>query len=109
MIFSAPDVEEQPTAVLTNWRIVEAMDDDGNRTRHFVGIDNDFGGGRASTAIVSFDKDALIGRTKSGRVYGLQGSPSSNQFDDAAYVWNSFAYINRLKTVANVTDEMLNA
>ncbi|WP_235590033.1 hypothetical protein [Burkholderia cenocepacia] len=74
-------------------------------TRHFVGRDPRDYSGRVSSAIQEFDVVALVGRTRSGRVYKLCG-PSG--FDsNAEYVWNRWCHINRVQSSEDVTKAAL--
>lgn len=81
-IWPLPPVPDEPRIRLRNWRIFEILP---QRTRHFVGLNENDRTGRVSSPIATFDITALQGTTQSGRVYTLVGR--SGYADDAQYVW----------------------
>lgn len=87
-IWTPGNISQEPDVILTNWRILELDSGD----RHFCGYNILLREGRVSSRIVEFDAAAMIGKTRSGRTYVLQGP---NGYDgDAAYVWASWCLIN---------------
>jgi len=89
---------------MTSWRVFEI---DG-RDRHFCGYNVLLREGRVSSRIEEFDQTTMTGRTKSGRIYRLQGSPGWN--GDAQYVWGRWCSINGIdaESVKNVSEEIVN-
>ena len=105
MSFWIPDsVEDHPEVYMSRWKIIEASNEDGLKSRHFVGVD-EFGG-RVSSAIQKFDFDKRTGVTRSGRVYKLLGPPGHNT--DADYVWNVWKKHNKIteQTIIDIFEEI---
>ena len=103
-IWKATSIEETPDLALRSWRIYEVSSklwED--RTRHFSGYNITEMEGRASTHIVEFDEDKMIGRTESGRIYNLVGPPGYDS--DATYVWDWYRRRNQLFDIIDVTKE----
>jgi len=98
-IWNVATVEDQPEIFLVSWQVMET--DEG--TRHFVGY-NLMGEGRVSSAIQTFDRDHMVGQTRSGRVYKLKGPPGHNS--DADYVWGRWRDINGINSYKVVTEEV---
>lgn len=65
MLWKVPTVDLEPVIRLDFWQICKSSEG----TFHFAGYH--FGVGRCSSKIVSFDKSALTGTTRSGRKYHL--------------------------------------
>jgi hypothetical protein len=101
-IWKLPSASEVPEVTLSQWRILET--DDG--TRHFVGTDVLDSTGRVSSAIVTFDRVTLQGKTLSGRVYQLVGQEGWS--GDAEYVWKGWCAVNDVKSYSDVTAQLLN-
>lgn len=77
-IWTPPPVSVEPRVVLGQWQVIEVE----GRGRHFVG---DTGWeGRVSGTILEWDPATRCGRTKTGRIYELRGSPGPS--GDARYV-----------------------
>ena len=87
----------EPEIVLLRWTVREI--DAGSR--HFVGARADDFSGRVSSAIVNFDSATMIGITRTGRAYRLEGPPGVNQ--DAEYVWSSWCTTNSVLTYVDVS------
>ena len=83
-IWRLPPSDDAPDVTLSSWRILEI--DEG--TRHFVGVDVLDFTGRVSSAITTFDRATLRGRTQSGRVYQLVGQDGWSL--DSEYVWKQW-------------------
>lgn len=78
-------VDVQPLVTLERWRVRETR----SGQRHFVGYCVENNEVRVSSAIQSFDSEAAVGVTSSGRRYLLSGSPC---FDgEARRVWEELA------------------
>lgn len=94
MIFQPVSADEQPVIELYYWSIRSAVDENGERSSHFVGIAN--GCGRVSSPIVDWasSREAL---TSSGRIYKLIGMEGYNP--DSEYVWNRWLQINECEEV----------
>lgn len=86
-IWKTRPIEQIPQLVLTQWTVRELPSGD----RHFVGYNLTEMEGRVSSMIVEFDPNAMVGRTRSGRVYKLDGSIGGNA--DAEYTWNRWLSI----------------
>ncbi len=85
----APGIDEQPHVILTRWSVMELAD---TNTRHFVGFKADEGQGRVSSPIQTFDREAMTGVTRSGRIYKLEGP--RGQHPDADYVWRIWKHVS---------------
>ena len=100
-IWSVASIQQEPEVVLSSWRIMETPEG----TRHFVGYNENWREGRVSSAIQEFDPVALVGRTRSGRVYKLCGTSGYNS--DAEYVWNQWCHINGVPSSVDATERAL--
>ena len=90
-LWNVEKITEEPSITLGNWSIKECADG----TAVVVGQRIDDGTGRVSTPIVTYDKEAGLVKTLSGRTYklvGLSGYSSSGE-----YVWNHYKAMNNLK------------
>ncbi len=96
-------VEEEPELKLYSWSVFEATFSDGSKSRHFVGAE-DFGTGRVSSAIQTFDAENMKGITRSGRVYELSGKTGMSS--NAAYVWDIWKRRNSVTSWENVSDKI---
>lgn len=109
-IWKASSIEETPELELVGGKIYEVSSElwEG-RTRHFSGYNITEHEGRCSSAIVEFDKDKMVGRTESGRIYKLLPEKMRfSQAGDAAYVWDWYVNRNKLTDIKDVTDEYVN-
>ncbi|SFT95543.1 hypothetical protein [Paraburkholderia aspalathi] len=100
-LWTIGSLASEPAVFISRWRVLEI--DAG--TRHFVGADKRNLNGRVSSAIVAFDNKQLRGRTLSGRVYQLLGSPGRS--DNADYVWRRWCVVNEVKSFSDVTSQLL--
>lgn len=100
-IWATTSVTESPTLVLIIYRILET--DKGER--HFVGYNWSDREGRVSTPVDEFDLATLTGRTRSGRIYQLQGRPGVDA--DAMYVWRAWCRVNGVERWEDVTSKAL--
>lgn len=98
-IWKPHSIEAEPITHLIRWRVLEANES----TRHFVGCSVEGLGGRVSSAIQEFDASRGEGRTRSGRIYRLEG-PSSED-GDASYTWDRWCSINSVVKVRDVSRE----
>jgi hypothetical protein len=96
-VWRTQPVEEQGSLTLRSWKIVELPDGD----RHLVGYCVENLEGRVSSAVRTFDPQALRGVTGTGRVYTLRGRPGVNA--DAEYVWNRWLGLNAQSVWIDVT------
>jgi len=94
-------VSDNPEVILTQWQVYELNDG----SRHFVGYNSMNYEGRVSSSIKEFDKEKMIGITRSGRIYKLEGPNGCN--GDAQYVWNSWKIINNISECNEVTKEYI--
>ena len=98
-LWRTTSVSETPEIVLRRWTIRELDNGD----RHFVGYNVTEGEGRVSSKIVEFDPKTMRGKTRSGRVYQLDGESSINI--DAEYVWNGWCAMYRIESWKDVSEE----
>lgn len=98
------DITDEPEVVLSSWKVLEIESGD----RHFCGYNLLLREGRVSSRIEEFDPSTMMGRTRSGRVYSLQGKPGWNS--DASYVWATWCRLNGINRdlVRDVTKEIAN-
>jgi len=103
-IWKTTPVKEVPQIELASWTVFEVSSKLWpEKTRHFVGYNLTEREGRVSSSIVEFDKSTMCGRTKSGRVYQLVGSPGHN--GDGMYTWMQWCYINDITEIKEVEIE----
>lgn len=104
-VWKPGDITEEPEVILLNWKILEVESND----RHFCGYNISLGEGRVSSRIEEFDPSTMMGRTRSGRIYSLQGAPGFHP--DADYVWATWCRLNRIdrNLVRDVTMEVISA
>lgn len=100
-VHALPCVEIEPEVSLIYWSIRERDRTDGTRTRHLVGYDTYGREGRVSSTIVELNLGARTAKTKSGRIYSLNGDPGKNS--DAEYVWQTWLYLQKAKNDIDVT------
>lgn len=104
-IYRPPPPDEVPEITLLRWRVYRVPTRDGGRTDHFVGYDTSCMEGRASSPIMTFNAETMMGSTRSGRIYVLSGPPGNDL--DAEYVWSLWMTVNMVKEdqVEDVTAE----
>lgn len=94
-IWKPGTIKEEPEVILNPWQIYEVESELWKgRTRHFVGYNTIYKEGRVSSAIVEFDKNTMVGKTNSGRVYKLKEESGYNA--DASYVWEFWKKRNKI-------------
>jgi hypothetical protein len=91
---------------LRRWRVIEIEAQDGARSRHVWGHDAANNKGRASSAIVEFDRDSMTATTRSGKSYRLIGLPGNSRLGKTA--WNNWCNKNEVVVETDVTREYLN-
>jgi hypothetical protein len=96
-VWTTAPVEAEPDIVLVRWTVREI--DAG--TRHFVGARADEFTGRVSSKIVNFDPARMVGVTRTGRLYHLEGPPGFNA--DAEYVWGEWCAANSVTSYVDVS------
>lgn len=100
-------VAEQPDYVLQSWQVYELPSLDGEgMDHHFVGRGGyGFDPGRVSSRIVEFDPEQMVGITRSGRRYQLQGPPGHS--GDGNYVFDRWLKMFEVDTskVTDVTEQ----
>lgn len=89
--------------LLHNWRVMEAVSPEGQRTRHICGQNLARNAGVSTSPIVEFDRQAMAVKTRSGRVYTLMGAPGMCHLGEAA--WNKWCNDNKIVERREVTDE----
>jgi ATP-dependent Lon protease len=103
-LFNIASVQEEPEESMIHWSVHEvSCNDSSNKTHHLVGYIARQRLGRVSSAIQAFDRDKMCVKTRSGRIYHLEGQPGFNS--DADYVWARWKAINAVKDDVNVTDQ----
>jgi ATP-dependent Lon protease len=103
-VFGVASVQEEPEESMIHWSIHEvSYNDSSDKTHHLVGYIARQRLGRVSSAIQAFDRDKMLIKTRSGRIYHLKGQPGFNP--DADYVWSHWKAINAVKGDVNVTDQ----
>lgn len=102
-IWNPASIEVVPEIRMARWSIYEVVCLDGSpeRTRHFVGYNLTEREGRVSSSIVEFDPNTKCGRTSSGRVYQLAGSPGYDS--DAEYTFARWRNIHNVLEYENVS------
>lgn len=92
-------VGAEPVLTLCSWSVFQTEQGE----RHLVGYNDRSREGRVSSAIVSFDKRTMTGRTRSGRLYALAGP--SGYDSDAEYVKYRWTELNKVTELIDVTKE----
>ena len=107
-IWKTNAVTTEPIIDLVKWNVFAIP------ARNGLDIDSHFNGystagyeGRVSSKIMAFDKETMIGTTRSGRQYRLMGEPSYD--GDAYYVYQNWLRINKVAEgdVTDATGEFL--
>lgn len=101
-IWKPASITEEPETILTKWQVYKVENPNGS------GWDIHFHGwtgweGRVCSAVQEFDKETMRGRTRSGRIYELKGSPGLN--GDAEYTWHRWLNIYGNPKTENITEE----
>ena len=105
--FSIASVNEEPEELMVEWSVHEvSLSNLPDKTHHLVGYIVRQGLGRVSSAIQAFDREQMRIKTRSGRIYHLQGQPGFNP--DAEYVWAHWKAINEATDEVNVTSQYCN-
>ena len=100
-LYKVDSVEAQPRTPLRRWRIFSVLQVNGARSRHLVGYAPDEGAGRVTTSLVTLDMSRREARTRSGRVYVLEGEPGFD--DDGQWIWDNWLRVRSIKHVLDVT------
>lgn len=104
-VWTVAAVEKEPELSLIGWRIYEvARPLEPHPTRHLVGYSESLGEGRATSAIQELDPGRATLRTKSGRIYYLDGAPGWN--GEADHVWRAWKRINSATEERDLTAEV---
>jgi len=104
MVYRPLPVDIVPEVILTRWLVFEVSSPHWEgRSRHFVGHNVNDGDGRVSSEIKQFDKEKMIGITRSGRAYHLKGEPAANI--DALYVWDVWCNDCKAFDIKDVSNE----
>lgn len=96
-----PDDYKSPA--LRRWRIFEITLSNGNKSRHVAGHDVSNDAGRVSSAISSFNFEAMAVTTSSGRQYKLLGIPGWGKRIEKT--WRDWCGINGVASELDVTHE----
>lgn len=103
-LFQIAPVDEQPEENMIWWSVREVlMGTDTEKSHHLVGYILWQHAGRVTSKIITFDKDRMLVKTESGRVYYLEGPPGSHS--DSEYVWKRWSRINQAQDEIDVTHQ----
>lgn len=106
-IWSVESIDSEPEIVLVDWIIFEVNSQHRQqKTSHFVGYNLCGREGRVSSAIVQFDREKMIGMTKSGRIYNLKG-PQGTGSPDGLHTWNYWCLHSKITTCDVVSSDSL--
>lgn len=107
MIWSLEPILASPEVALTKWAAfdVPLIGETQPWTRHFVGYSKELSDGQSTAAVVAFDPIRRLGRTKSGRVYLLEGAPGHSM--PGKLVWTRWKHLSKVAMEKDVTDEVL--
>jgi hypothetical protein len=95
-LWRAASIESEPEIELVNLLIMKVKSGLWpDETLHFVGYSLSGREGRVSSRIVEFDRERMVGMTRSGRVYRLEG-PAGNGSSDGRYVWGYWCLRNEV-------------
>lgn len=107
-LFNIAPITEQPKENIESWSVREVqINSETQRTRHLVGYIAWQYSGRVTSKIMEFDKEKMLVKTASGRIYHLKGEPGSHL--DGEYVWDQWTGYNQAKDEIDVTDLYLDA
>ncbi|MGF6931197.1 hypothetical protein OKW41_000336 [Paraburkholderia sp. UCT70] len=101
-VWKAAPLAEKPNIMLSDWCVFEI--DAG--TRHLVGYNTDNGHGRVSSPIETVDYPSLRARTRSGRVYELQGPTGLPPV--ACYTWHRWCQLHDVLWYVDVSSQFRN-
>lgn len=103
-VWRPTDVTIEPATQLLQWRVYKVEGDfrGAGDTIHFVGR-TAYMEGRVSSPIQTFDKETMIGVSRSGRRYHLTGVSGHNS--DATYTFNSWVAMNGDPKVTDITNQ----
>jgi len=107
-VWKTNPVSTEPVIELVKWNVFAVLAPNGvDYDSHFNGYNTSEYEGRVSSKIMAFDKETMIGTTRSGRQYRLTDLPGYD--GDASYVRDRWLSINKLteKDVTDVTGEYL--
>jgi hypothetical protein len=99
-MWNVPGVADEPHITLKPWLILECS----NGKRYAMGYNVGGQEGRASTEITEEDVSAKTVRTRSGRLYRLDGPPGLDA--DARYVWARYAAREGLTAVKDISADL---
>ncbi|QPK62560.1 hypothetical protein IVG45_17150 [Methylomonas sp. LL1] len=102
--FAIASISEQPEENIIHWSVREVkISCETEKTHHLVGYIPWQYSGRVSSKIETFDRENMLVKTGSGRIYHLKGEPGMTR--DGDYVWDRWAMINDAKNEVDVTDQ----
>jgi len=106
-IWRIKPIAESPEIILDNWTIFEVSTPLWpGKTRHFVGYNHRDREGRVSSAIVEFDAEKMLGKTRSGRVYKLTGRQGDGS-PDGLHTWGLWCRRNEVAECQVVGPEQI--
>lgn len=89
-VWKPASIKGEPEVILSSWNVMRLLDG----SKHFVGWNVMLREGRVSSAIQEFDNSTMNGKTRSGRIYQLEGPSGHN--GHANYVWTIWCKINKV-------------
>jgi len=107
-LWKTNSVSTEPAIDLVKWNVFAVPSKNGlDIDCHFNGYSTSGYEGRVSSKIMAFDKETMIGTTRSGRQYRLMDMPSYD--GDAYYVYQNWLRINKIAEddVTDATGEFL--
>jgi len=106
-IWMVAPIADEAEIVLVSWTIFEVTSKlCPDKTRHFVGYSANGREGRVSSPIVRFDRVNMVGKTRSGRIYQLQGPQSTGSLD-GLHVWEYWCKRNEITDVVILNFDLL--
>lgn len=107
-LWATLSVKDEPSLELRDWQVFQIPSLDGAGLDHHLVGTAPGDPGRVSSRVVVFDREKMVGETRSGRKYKLVGEPRPFN-KDARYVWNMWARIMEVdpETITNVTDQYM--
>lgn len=104
---SSDTIPPNSTRLLHDWRVMEAVSAEGNRSRHACGRNPAGNLGISTSAIKEFDPVAMTVKTRSGKTYTLVDQPGESRLGEAA--WQKWCKDNGIFAEVNVTSDYLSA
>lgn len=100
-VYRTIPVEAQPELTLRKWRVFRLSDE----SIHLLGYNVENDEGRVSSVVESIDRERMVFRTATGRIYQLEGEAGHDR--DAAYTWTRWVQINAVDEWTDITDSFV--